>query len=116
MAEDETPGPGVPPDPDGRSYGCSFGCGRNYDIVMVTVVDSTTLFLCIPCVLVHAVNVMRAMTEGDAGDVVEAIVAAGSVETTNVTQNGAGNYWADRPDSEPPDDEFEFSASSGVLL
>ena len=51
-----------PAQPAQRSYGCSYGCGNPYDFILITVSDSTTEFLCLPC-LVHL-----------AGDLVEAVV------------------------------------------
>lgn len=48
-----------------RSYGCTFGCGNPYDFVIVQVLDGTTEFLCMPCFVKLASDVLAAMTEVD---------------------------------------------------
>ncbi len=50
-----------------RSYGCTFGCGNPYDVIVVSVADSTTEFLCFPCFTRMAATVVEAITAtGDA--------------------------------------------------
>lgn len=46
-----------------RSYGCTFGCGNPYDYVFISVRDSTTEFLCLPCFLRLASDIVTAVTE-----------------------------------------------------
>lgn len=53
------------PPPPARSYGCTFGCGNPYDFVIVQVADGTTEFLCMPCFVKLASDVLAAMTEVD---------------------------------------------------
>lgn len=52
-----------------RSYGCSSGDGRPYDVVLVDVKDATTQFLCIPCLLNLAMSIAQAITNPDDPDV-----------------------------------------------
>lgn len=55
-----------------RSYGCTFGCGNPYDFVLVTVEDGSTEFLCTPCFVSLAADMLKAMTEPDSPDVAQA--------------------------------------------
>lgn len=52
-----------------RSYGCSFGCGNPYDVVVVFVNDGTSQFLCIPCFVRTAHDMIAAITTPDDPDV-----------------------------------------------
>lgn len=74
-----------------RSYGCSFGDGNPYDFVVVTVVDSTTLFLCAPCFVRTALEMVQALTDPDTlgtdiesfmSDTADAITAPGPTGKT----------------------------------
>jgi len=71
-----------------RSYGCSFGCGNPYDYVLISVVDSTTEFVCLPCFLKLASEILEAVINPDNPDVLTAIAQAGQVEQAR--QNGSG--------------------------
>lgn len=71
-----------------RSYGCTFGCGNPYDYVIVTVQDSTTEMLCLPCFLKLASDVLEAVVNPDNPDVIRAIENAGTAEQTKM--NGQG--------------------------
>lgn len=72
---------------DQRSYGCSFGDGNPYDFVVVTVVDSTTLFLCAPCFVRTALEMVQAATEPYAAETLMAMQHAGTV--TPVPMDGS---------------------------
>ena len=48
-----------------RSYGCTFGCGNPYDYVFISVRDGTTEFLCMPCFIRLAHDILSAVTEPD---------------------------------------------------
>lgn len=61
-----------------RSYGCTFGCGNPYDFVVITVEDSTTEFLCLPCFVRLAMDMVAAVTDTD-----DPKVKAAMAETTN---------------------------------
>lgn len=59
-----------------RSYGCSYGCGNPYDTIIINVRDGTTEFLCLPCFVRLASDVVAAMTEADNPDVQAAMAYA----------------------------------------
>jgi len=48
-----------------RSYGCTFGCGNPYDYVFISVRDGTTEFLCLPCFVRLASDIVGAVTNPD---------------------------------------------------
>lgn len=53
------------PQPLVRSYGCTFGCGNPYDVIVIMVSDGTTEFVCIPCFVKLASDMVAAITDGD---------------------------------------------------
>jgi hypothetical protein len=59
-----------------RSYGCTFGCGNPYDYVVISVMDGTTEFLCIPCYIRLAVDMVTAMASPDDPEVRKAVELA----------------------------------------
>jgi hypothetical protein len=59
-------------------YGCSFGCGNEFTMVVTTVHDTTTQMLCIPCFVKMAMEIIAAMTEPDNPIVQAAMEAQGS--------------------------------------
>lgn len=52
-----------------RSYGCTFGCGNPYDFIFVSVQDGTTEFLCVPCFVRLASDIVSAVVAPDPVDV-----------------------------------------------
>ncbi len=56
-----------PPAKSERSYGCTFGCGNPYDYVFISVRDGTTEFLCLPCFVRLASDMVQAVTTPDPG-------------------------------------------------
>lgn len=44
---------------------CSFGCGNEYEFIVVTASDSTTQFLCVPCFIGTAADLLTAVTDPD---------------------------------------------------
>lgn len=48
-----------------RSYGCSLGCGNPYDFVIVMVSGAETQFLCTPCFVQQAGQMLEAMINPD---------------------------------------------------
>ena len=56
-----------------RSYGCTFGCGNPYDIIVISIADGTTEFVCIPCFVKLASDMITAITESDNPTVREAM-------------------------------------------
>lgn len=54
------------PNPEtGRSYGCSFGCGNPYDVILISVRGGDTLFLCMPCYIRQSADMLAAMVDKD---------------------------------------------------
>jgi len=48
-----------------RSYGCTFGCGNPYDVIVIMVDDGTTEFLCMPDFIRMAEIAVKAIVEPD---------------------------------------------------
>ncbi len=71
-----------------RSYGCTFGCGNPYDVIVVSVADSTTELLCMPCFIRMAVDLAEAITSPDSDAVKAALALAPLVPP--VSMNGPG--------------------------
>ena len=46
-----------------RSYGCTFGCGNPYDIIIISVSDATTELLCMPCYIRMATELLTAFMD-----------------------------------------------------
>lgn len=61
-----------------RSYGCTYGCGNPYDVILISVADGTTEFLCMPHFTTLAFDIIKAMTEGDNPDTLAAMAYAAS--------------------------------------
>lgn len=59
-----------------RSYGCTFGCGNPYDFVVIDARSGTTDFLCLPCFVRLAGDMVAAMTEADNPQVIAALAYA----------------------------------------
>lgn len=64
--------------PPERSYGCSYGCGNPYDFVMVTVSDGASEFLCTPCLIKTATEMVAAMIQADNPEVRAALESLGT--------------------------------------
>lgn len=60
-----------------RTYGCSFACGNPYDYVMVDVQAGETMFLCVPCFIRVASDMVEAITNPDNPKVQFAITQEG---------------------------------------
>jgi hypothetical protein len=71
-----------------RSYGCSFGCGNPYDYIVVSVADGSTEFLCMPCYVKLATEIIEAVTNPDSEKVRAALADAGTIQQT--VMNGPG--------------------------
>lgn len=94
----------TPEQPVIRSYGCSFGCGNPYDYVFVTVADGTTEFLCLPCFVRLASDLLEAVTEPDSPRVKAAVAAMGTVDNVPMTSGKVKSRGRNAPaDSEDPD-------------
>lgn len=76
---DPTP---VPPE---RSYGCSYACGNPYDFVIISVQDGTTEFLCVPCFVRLAADMVEAATNPESPDIQNMLRQAGTVDSAPMT-------------------------------
>lgn len=63
-----------------RSYGCSWGCGNPYDYVFVSVADGTTEFLCLPCMVKLAKEMVEAVLSPEGEAVMAALADMSTVE------------------------------------
>lgn len=59
------------PEPSTRSYGCQYGCGNPFDVILTQIIDNSTLILCLPCFVRTAIEIVDAMT-GEVSPEVEA--------------------------------------------
>ncbi len=92
---------GTPPE---RSYGCSWGCGNPYDYVFVSVADGTTEFLCLPCYLKLAEDIIVAVVSPEGQDVMAALKLAGGIDAAPMRGKGARPRGKNAPaNSEDPD-------------
>lgn len=89
-------------------HACSMGCGRKYDMIVVQVIDGSTLMLCIPCFTSFAVNIMKAMLEKESPEVLEALQLTDLSNVMLVNADVPEYILPDFSDS-LPEDEFEFS-------
>jgi hypothetical protein len=64
------------PQPPGRSYGCTFGCGRPYDFILVTVQDSSTEFLCMVCLITLSRDMINALADQGSNEMLAALAYA----------------------------------------
>lgn len=72
-----------------RSYGCSMGCGNPYDYILVDISDGSTLFLCVPCYIKVATDMVTAMTNPD-DPAVQAAVSAYTLATGEAVPGPSG--------------------------
>lgn len=87
-----------------RSYGCSYACGNPYDVVLISVADGTTEFLCFPCFVRTAHDVLDAMTKAGDVTVERRIAEAGSVDAVPMNDDGVVKRGHNAPvDSQDPD-------------
>lgn len=92
------------PEPPPRSYGCTYGCGNPYDVIVVMVNDGTTEFLCLPCFVRTASDVVAAITEPDNADVRKAVTGAGNVDPVKMTGPGVKRRGRNAPATTDDDD------------
>lgn len=103
----------MPDAPFIRSYGCSFGCGNPYDYVVVSVADGTTEFLCLPCYVKLATEMIEAVTNPESADVIRALAEASDYQQTAMNGNGPKSRGKNAPvDADDPD---VFAAFDGVI-
>lgn len=96
-----------------RSYGCSMGCGNPYDVIVITVSDSTTQFLCFPCWVKLAADVLHAITDPDSPQSVVALQEAMSLDDDTVPGPRGKSRGRNAPTSY--DDPDIFDAFDSVI-
>lgn len=96
-----------------RSYGCTFGCGNPYDYVLVAVADGTTEFLCLPCYVKLATEMVEAVTNPNAPNVGKALSYSANLESAPMRSNGVKSRGKNAPATSDDDDLVE--AYSGVI-
>ena len=94
-----------------RSYGCSLACGNPYDFVVVIVQDGTTQFLCVPCFVRTAADMLEAMTNPDDPQVQQRIAEVGDIDTVPMYGRQVAGRGHEAPaDSVDPDAIEEFAS------
>lgn len=68
-----------------RSYGCSLGCGNPYDFIIVMVKGAETQFLCTPCFVQQAAQMLEAMINPDNPDIQKMMSEVDAVEQPPMT-------------------------------
>lgn len=95
------------PETPTRSYGCSFGCGNPYDVIVVMVADGTTEFLCMPCFIKMASDMVEAITNPDSPMVQLALTEAGEIEAAAMNSPGPRKRGKNAPVTAEGDDILE---------
>lgn len=68
-----------------RSYGCEYGCGNAYDIILLQPLDSTTMYLCFPHFFQTAADVYKAFMSAASPELREMMEELSSLETSDVS-------------------------------
>lgn len=105
-----TPAPGAPPE---RSYGCTFGCGNPYDYVFVDVRSGTTEFLCLPCFVRLAHDMLQTVAEPNPEKTAKWLHAIAPFDTAPMTGNGPRKRGHNAPAT--TDDPELFDAFEAVI-
>ena len=96
-----------------RSYGCSYGCGNPYDVIIVMVADATTELLCIPCFVKTAADMVEAMVNADMPNMQAALDDMNAVD--KVPQNGSKSKSRGRNAPATNDDPDLLEAFDSVI-
>jgi hypothetical protein len=96
-----------------RSYGCTFGCGNPYDFILVTVSDGTTEFVCLPCFIKLATDMLSAVMEADNPNVQAAVQWASANGADSAPGPGGRSRGRNAPAT--ADDPDVFAAYDGVI-
>lgn len=92
------------------THACSWACGRTYDVIVVTVVDASTLMLCVPCLMSFSANIAKSMTEPNDPEVME-VVANANLDGVLVVTDDTPGYGIVGHSDPLPQDEFEFDGT-----
>ena len=97
----------------GRSYGCTYGCGNPYDVLLVSVADGTTEFLCLPCLVKLAADMVTGIINAESANVDAKVRKAGTVQQAPMDGNGARPRGHNAPVT--TDDPDLFAAFDAVI-
>lgn len=97
----------MPDETTERSYGCSYGCGNPYDYVFVSVRDGTTEFLCLPCFLTLAQQLVTAVIDPSDPTVQAAVADMPALEQAPMNGRGAKRRGKNAPTTADDPDLFE---------
>lgn len=95
------------PSETARSYGCTFACGNPYDYVFISVRDGTTEFLCLPCFIRLAHDMLAAVTEPDPEQVAKWLKAISPLDQAPMKSNGAKRGRKNAPATNDDPDLFD---------
>lgn len=90
-----------------RSYGCTFGCGNPYDFIFISVRDGTTEFLCLPCFIRLATDIVTAVTEPDPEQVAKWLHTISPLAPAPMRGNGARRGRKNAPATNDDPDLFD---------
>lgn len=96
-----------------RSYGCTFGCGNPYDFVFISVQDGTTEFLCVPCFVKLASDIVSAVLDPDPKLAAVWLAAGANLDQAPMRQRSARARGHNAPTT--TDDPELFSAFESVI-
>lgn len=96
-----------------RSYGCTFGCGNPYDFVFISVRDGTTEFLCLPCMVRLAGDMVAAITEATPEDTAKWLKTISPLDPAPMKGNGARARGRNAPVTS--DDPELFEAFDSII-
>lgn len=92
------------------THACSYACGRMYDCMFTSVIDSSTLFLCMPCFASFAQNVVQAMVDATSPEVQE-VVANADLTDVMLVHPDHDQYVPATLLRQAAEDEFSFDGS-----
>lgn len=96
-----------------RSYGCTFGCGNPYDYVFISVRDGTTEFLCLPCFVRLAGDIVSAVVDVTPEKEMKWLKSMSPLTSTPMSGNGARRRGHNAPATS--DDPELFDAFDDVI-
>jgi hypothetical protein len=93
-------------DEDGRSYGCTFGCGNPYDYIVIDVKSGTTEFLCLPDFVRLASDLVAVVTEPDNPEFAQAMAYTNANPTEQAPGPGGRKRGRNAPATNDDPDVF----------
>lgn len=104
---------GVPSPAPERSYGCTFACGNPYDFIFISARDGTTEFLCLPCFVRFASDIVKTVTEPDPEQVAKWLHTISPLDPAPMKGSGAKPRGKNAPAT--ADDPDLFAAFDDVI-